>query len=94
LQKLEQRIKENEEKYSELVAHENQDLNENLSEIDCLICLEDGIQPHQGVVLKECLHSFCKYDYTKLYYLYRKFIYFTLKENAYAIILTTMMTLK
>ena len=59
-QKQEQIKKEIEENYFELAAFYNQELNENTCYFDCDICLEDGIEPHQGVVLKECLHVFCK----------------------------------
>ena len=42
------------------MAFENQELTENLTIINCVICMENEVNPHQGVILKECLHSFCK----------------------------------
>ena len=38
-------------------------LNENCEPFDCDICLEENIPPTKGVILKECLHTFCKYRY-------------------------------
>ncbi|CAF0737046.1 unnamed protein product [Brachionus calyciflorus] len=46
--------------YSELTAYYNQDINENFEPFDCDICLEKNIAGSQGVILKECLHVFCK----------------------------------
>ena len=37
-----------------------QPLIANQEEIECPICF-DNIAAEEGVVLRECLHSFCKY---------------------------------
>jgi len=63
--------KELEEKFSEMAALYNLELNENTGPFDCDICMEQNIPPHQGVVLKECLHVFCKYNFFLI-----KIIYF------------------
>jgi hypothetical protein len=52
--------KELEEKFFEMAALYNLELNENIEPFDCDICMEQNIPPHQGVILKECLHVFCK----------------------------------
>ena len=52
--------KENEYNYSELAALYNQEINENLEKFKCDICLDDEVPARAGVVLKECLHIFCK----------------------------------
>jgi len=36
------------------------DLNLNSEHYDCDICLETDIGPNKGVILKDCLHVFCK----------------------------------
>lgn len=38
----------------------NLDLNESPEPFFCEICLEQYIDPREGVLLKECLHVFCK----------------------------------
>jgi len=53
--------KELEEKYFEFAAAEMAELNENIQPFNCDICMEENIGPFLGVVLKECLHIFCKY---------------------------------
>lgn len=47
-------------KYDELAAFYTQEINENIEPFDCDICLEKNIGPRKGVILKECLHVFCK----------------------------------
>lgn len=49
------------DKFNELVILDLMELNENTEPFDCDICLEKNIAPHDGVLLKECLHLFCKY---------------------------------
>lgn len=39
----------------------NSDLIENSEPFKCDICLDDEVQPNDGVILKDCLHMFCKY---------------------------------
>lgn len=60
IQKQEKMKKELEEKFFEMAALYNLELNENIEPFDCDICMEQNIPPHQGVILKECLHVFCK----------------------------------
>lgn len=48
-----------EKHYSQLIELENFEVVENKDPFDCLICLEN-ISPGGGVILKECLHQFCK----------------------------------
>lgn len=48
------------EKESGYMALYNLALNEASEPFDCDICLEQQISPKQGVLLKECLHVFCK----------------------------------
>ncbi|XP_028179572.1 uncharacterized protein LOC114366794 [Ostrinia furnacalis] len=45
--------------YNELVQLEQQALVPNAEEFECEICMEQ-CQPGDGVVLRECVHSFCK----------------------------------
>ena len=49
------------EKYNELATLAFLEINENTEPFDCDICLEKDIPPREGVILKECLHLFCKY---------------------------------
>lgn len=49
-----------ERNFNQLAAYYNQEINENAESFDCDICLDDGIEAGKGVVLKECLHVFCK----------------------------------
>lgn len=61
ISKLQEKIKkQRDEKYSEMAAFYNLDLNENIEPFDCDICMEKEIPPLEGVILKECLHIFCK----------------------------------
>lgn len=39
---------------------ENITLLENRAIISCPICLDDDVPPAAGIVLKDCLHMFCK----------------------------------
>ncbi|XP_061728191.1 ranBP-type and C3HC4-type zinc finger-containing protein 1-like [Cydia pomonella] len=45
--------------YAELVLLEQRALVLNAEEIECGVCM-DNYQPGQGVVLRECVHAFCK----------------------------------
>lgn len=46
--------------YNELAAYYSQDITENSEPFDCQICLEKNITGSHGIILKECLHVFCK----------------------------------
>ncbi|XP_068170629.1 ranBP-type and C3HC4-type zinc finger-containing protein 1 [Antennarius striatus] len=50
---------ERDRNYMMLLAAENQDLISTTFEIDCPICF-NAIEPGEGVVLRECLHTFCR----------------------------------
>jgi hypothetical protein len=65
IKKQEKIKKELEDKYYEIAAAEMAELNENIHPINCDICMEENIEPFMGVVLKECLHVFCKYLFSK-----------------------------
>lgn len=52
---------EREENYLHLLATEEQNLIPNANEADCPICFSN-LQPGEGIVLRECLHTFCRYD--------------------------------
>jgi hypothetical protein len=49
------------QKLSDYLAFDLQDLIENTEKFECEICLDDEMGPREGAVLKECLHVFCKY---------------------------------
>ncbi|XP_060080649.1 ranBP-type and C3HC4-type zinc finger-containing protein 1-like [Ylistrum balloti] len=55
----EKQLVRRQENFERLLAVEEQHLVGNTEEIDCPICF-DTIQPGEGVVLRECLHSFCR----------------------------------
>ncbi|XP_004547698.1 ranBP-type and C3HC4-type zinc finger-containing protein 1 [Maylandia zebra] len=50
---------EREENYLHLLATEEQNLIPNANEADCPICFSN-LQPGEGIVLRECLHTFCR----------------------------------
>ena len=50
------------QKLSDYLAFDMQDLIENTEKFECEICLDDEVGPQEGAVLKECLHVFCKYE--------------------------------
>nr|XP_046239136.1 ranBP-type and C3HC4-type zinc finger-containing protein 1 [Scatophagus argus] len=50
---------ERERNYLHLLATEEQNLISNITEIDCPICFS-ALQPGEGIVLRECLHTFCR----------------------------------
>lgn len=50
---------ERELNYTRLLQIESEDLIPNTESFDCPICF-DHVLPQQGVVLRECLHTFCK----------------------------------
>ena len=49
------------EDYKKLLELEHSDLVPNAEEMDCPICLM-AVPPAVGVTLRDCLHSFCKYE--------------------------------
>ncbi|KAJ8303511.1 hypothetical protein KUTeg_019907 [Tegillarca granosa] len=55
----EEREKKSAENFRQLLAAEDQHLVTNTEEFDCPICF-DIIEPGEGVILRECLHAFCK----------------------------------
>lgn len=50
---------ERERNYLRLLATDDEDLILNTSETDCPICFSP-LQPQEGIVLRECLHTFCR----------------------------------
>lgn len=52
---------EREKNYLHLLATEDQNLIPNTTETDCPICFST-LQPGEGIVLRECLHTFCRSD--------------------------------
>lgn len=50
---------EREKNYLHLLATEEQNLIPNTSETECPICFS-VLQPEEGIVLRECLHTFCR----------------------------------
>uniref|UniRef100_A0A8C9T691 RanBP-type and C3HC4-type zinc finger-containing protein 1 n=1 Tax=Scleropages formosus TaxID=113540 RepID=A0A8C9T691_SCLFO len=50
---------ERRENFARLVMMDGQDLVPNPDSVDCRICYLD-LQPGEGVLLRECLHCFCK----------------------------------
>lgn len=49
----------NQQGYKDLIKLDDLDLVTNKAKFECSICLNE-VAPEGGVVLKECLHSFCK----------------------------------
>lgn len=49
-----------EEDLKRLEELSKQEIIENVTSFSCAICLDDDIPPGSGIVLKECLHTFCK----------------------------------
>lgn len=45
--------------YMDLLATEDENLISNTTETDCPICFS-MVQPGEGIVLRECLHTFCR----------------------------------
>ncbi len=45
--------------YEHMLSVENQDMVPNMEEFECPVCF-DTVQPGSGVILRECLHKFCK----------------------------------
>lgn len=52
--------------YDELAAYYSQDITENFEPFDCQICLEKNVAVSQGIILKDCLHVFCKLNFINL----------------------------
>ncbi|XP_029286734.1 ranBP-type and C3HC4-type zinc finger-containing protein 1 [Cottoperca gobio] len=50
---------ERESNFRNLLATEDQSLFPNAAEADCPICFTQ-LQPEEGIVLRECLHTFCR----------------------------------
>ncbi|XP_039646164.1 ranBP-type and C3HC4-type zinc finger-containing protein 1 [Perca fluviatilis] len=53
------REEERRENFARLVMMDGQDLLPNPEPVDCRICYVD-LQPREGVLLRECLHCFCR----------------------------------
>ena len=53
------REEERRENFARLVMMDGQDLLPNPEPVDCRICYVD-LQPAEGVLLRECLHCFCR----------------------------------
>lgn len=49
--------------YDELAAYYTMDITDNFEPFHCQICLEENVPVSHGVVLKDCLHVFCKFIY-------------------------------
>ncbi|XP_033753997.1 ranBP-type and C3HC4-type zinc finger-containing protein 1-like [Pecten maximus] len=58
-QRRQKQLARRQENFERLLAVEEQHLVDNTEEFDCPICF-DTIQPGEGLVLRECLHSFCR----------------------------------
>lgn len=54
--------------YQELLSMEQTDLITNLEAFECPIC-EDVYYPGDGVILKTCLHHFCRYESNHVFHL-------------------------
>ena len=54
-----QLFKSTNESYKDLIRLDDVDLVTNREEFECSICLNE-IKSEEGVILRECLHSFCK----------------------------------
>lgn len=59
LQFEEAQQQERELNYMQLLALDNVNLIPNTEEVDCPICM-CPVEPDEGVVLRECLHTFCR----------------------------------
>ncbi|KAJ0023432.1 hypothetical protein NQD34_003331 [Periophthalmus magnuspinnatus] len=53
------RLEEREQNYLDLIETDNIELIPNQEEVDCPVCFTP-LQPLEGIVLRECLHTFCK----------------------------------
>lgn len=52
---------ERQQNYLNLLATDEQNLIVNATVADCPICF-NALQPGEGVVLRECLHTFCRLE--------------------------------
>lgn len=52
-------VQEREENFQHLLAAEQNSLVPNSDSFECRVCFED-VNPGDGVILRECLHSFCR----------------------------------
>lgn len=52
---------ERQRNYMYLLATEDHNLIPNATETDCPICFAT-VEPGEGIVLRECLHTFCRSD--------------------------------
>ena len=57
---------ERETNYLHLLATEIPNLIPNTAETDCPICFSPLV-PGEGIVLRECLHTFCRWDRKRLW---------------------------
>ncbi|KAK3085646.1 hypothetical protein FSP39_006577 [Pinctada imbricata] len=58
-ERREKKARKSKDNYQRLLAVEDQNLIPNTEEFECPICF-DTIGVQEGVILRECLHSFCK----------------------------------
>ncbi|XP_023223358.1 uncharacterized protein LOC111624680 [Centruroides sculpturatus] len=58
-EKYENLKKEAEKNYQFLIQLDNQDLIPNADSFECSVCFSD-VKANEGVVLRDCLHQFCK----------------------------------
>ena len=49
------------ERYEELISLENCDVIPNSEPIECPVCFVT-YGPREGVILRDCLHMFCRYE--------------------------------
>lgn len=72
----EEEERQRERQYQLLVNLERQDLVPSVEHFECPVCLNE-YRPGDGVVLRECLHTFCRYFYmTQCFLLRPSFFHF------------------
>lgn len=49
------------DRYEELISLENCDVIPNSEPIECPVCFVT-YGPREGVILRDCLHMFCRYE--------------------------------
>ena len=49
--------------YEHMLSVDNQDMVPNMEEFECPVCF-DTVKAGDGVILRECLHKFCRYVVT------------------------------
>ena len=57
---VQQELHERESNYQQLLQADSSDLVTNTATFTCPICFDDTL-PGEGVILRECLHQFCKW---------------------------------